>query len=212
MKKSLLVVAVFAVIMGMIGNASAASLNTFTLNNPNPDLLAIGSPDYATVDIAIDGLNITVTGTGLNGYGFIDGGFLGINFVGLPAITLDDGHGFASVVSPCTEDGCTEDIFGNFNFLVSDKESANPRPSFTFSGVADGTLGLESNDQGYAVAAHMCKIENEKCEGGFTGYATTRGNPPGTVPEPSTLLLLGTGLLGMCYVAHRKQKNSALSL
>ena len=212
MNKSVFMLAALAVALGVSGNASAASFNTFTLNNPNPDLLAIGSPDYATVDIAIDGLNITVMGTGLNGYGFIDGGSLGINFLGSPQITLDPGHGFVLIESPCIEDGCTQDSFGKFNFIVHDKEGANPRSSFTFSGVADGPLVLEPNDQGYVVAAHMCKIVHEECEGGYTGFATTGGNPSGPVPESSTLLLLGTGLIRMCWMARRNQKNGASSL
>jgi hypothetical protein len=46
-------------------------------------------------------------------------------------------------------------------------------------------------------------------ESGTQVIATASGSP---VPEPSSLLLLGTGLLGLAFVAFRKAKSSGLTL
>ena len=72
--------------------------------------------------------------------------------------------------------------------------------------VSNFTKGLGDPPQDQFLMVHIQRL----ADGGSTKYVN--GDQGGNVPEPSTLLLLGTGLIGMCYLGRRNQKDQALSL
>jgi hypothetical protein len=90
--------------------------------------------------------------------------------------------------------------FGNFSFDYANVKGA-PKgvvsaDTFTFVLTASGL----SANQFTGVAVHFCTASGGGC-GPQTGFASN--GPPTAVPEPGTLSLLGTGLLGLAGFARK---------
>ena len=98
-------------------------------------------------------------------------------------------------------DGKNISQFGTFAFDYANVKGAPhgvvSADSLTF--VLTGN-GLTAN-QFTGVAIHFCTASGTNC-GPQTGFATT--GPPTAVPEPGTLSLLGTGLIGLAGFVRRR--------
>jgi hypothetical protein len=198
------------------GSAISAEADqvTFFLATPNAALVSFPGP-YAQVDIERTSLTtatITVTGltNGSNIYLLGNGSSIALNFNGSGvvlsgSVIFTGGNGNTSFSGPTS--GNVSD-FGSFNFILDNFdgfESAVDSLSFNVScptcnwGTAADVL--TANSDGFSVAGHIFV----DCEGCTVALATGFAGD-GEVPEPASMLLLGTGLLGAAAGIRRHRK------
>ena len=196
LRKFAISLAMFAVVI--VGSAVVANADQVVINTPNPGLSGTPGP-YATVTYVLNGSNIDVTvqmnlgflafgeGNGNNGiFGFnIVGSTAGLNITGLPP-----GWTFAPA-------GGQMDGFGNFDVTLSCCNPSNAVSSFSFTVSRTGGFSSASDlFEASATGAHFA-VHIAPSNGNPTGFAADTGTPIAEVPEPTTILLLGSGLLGV---------------
>ena len=174
-----------------------AQTNTFTFTITNTS--AITQPGSTSTITGI-GFDLPPTGnassSGLNGFTGSQAPSLSSNFDFSDADLGNVPHGFNSSVL-------------DFGFTTG--------PSGNFSGgsVADGLLPGESASFTVSGAAFAGFTEAEICNAIFvrfqnvnTGQGSDVGVPGNEIPEPSTMLLLGTALIGLGGVVRRRIKGN----
>ena len=165
-----------------------------------------GTAPFGTIDLAQTTSSlVTVTLTLTSGERFAGtgaGDALEFNLAGNPAITIGSiTSGFGVGPSPDTAS-----FAGSFGYSVActsctGGKATNPAGplSFTVTSASGVTIAdFIANSGGYFFASDIVGVN------GNTGNVAALGNTTPSVPEPSSLLLLGTGALGVAGLIRRR--------
>lgn len=199
-----------ALLWALLGTvpASADSIG-FDITVPNLGLTPYPSP-YAHVDVnrtSTTDATITFTGLTTGAYTYFFGAVNAVD-VNVNATTFTVGTpSVGTLTVDLTPDNVSE--FGTLNLTLDNSDGYGNRFSTVNFGLTNtgGTWATASdvllaNDDGYRAAAHIFVTALSCEEACVTGFAGDPGLNP--VPEPATLLLLGSSLAGLGFVGRKK--------
>jgi PEP-CTERM motif len=184
-------------------------------------LLALATALAITPAALADTFDFTVSGSGLTGGGSLIGSSIGGGNYAITGgtITLD---GLSAIIVPDSTPGANVMYPGGWNY-----QGSGPSYSFMYDNIlpvdsVGGILFQLSNGELLEIwEINGIDYYNGVVNGSWIfsdyddadlGYGEPITMDVTATPEPSSLLLLGTGLLGLAFVAFRKVKSSGLVL
>ena len=193
-----------------LGTSSVAKADSAQLTVPN-DSTAIGTGPFANITYVLNGNAIDVSVTGITPFTLFgnSGSMFGFNVVGdTTGLNISN---FVNCGSGNT--GQQMSTFGNFEFTVGGTTPPGV-PNFSFTvmrdlGFTNANQLFENNGDGYAFAAHIYNPNGPgEARTGFAGNGDVlTPTPTSTVPEPASMFLLGTGLIGAVSGLRRRITN-----
>lgn len=196
----LLVLALAVMAFAFVPSASATTCpagdTCMDLTNTN---LSGQTGPFGTVELSQSGNNVNVTIVMNPGFAvLVNGGDIGINTTGGLTLTGSSLTSFSNGISASLKNNTTLGSF-SFSYIFQTKAGGGQQ----FLSTMSFTIQNATISQLTGFGIHLCVLDNAGSGCATTGFATTGGGG-GVVPEPGTLGLLGTGLLGIAGLVRRR--------